>query len=234
MFVYSRFNVLSLFSISLLFISGGFLISCNHDDDNDNRKVETKEMRGYFFTLEGDTQPEDKSKAVTCDSEDVTLKFEYLDKDDKSKGARVSGSSVTDTNKFLQEGFLIKTKDEKNTLYSLTFSYVTFDESTDSFTSPGFYDLFDIIEPGGEDKQKEEYVGAWGGRPNNYDYVLWVGCSYIMLPKADAEKLDIDLSGTSSEKVQECKTKIPYFSTKTFCLALNLDGEFESYNLVSE
>ena len=268
MFVYSRFNVLSLFTISLLFIGGVFLISCNDDDDtpmpecgiedqtrNDMGEcecpegqmpneagdmcvappqVETKEMRGYFFTLEGDTQPEDKSEAVTCDSEDITLEFEYLDKDDKSKGARVTGSSTTEQNRFIQEGFLIKDKEaEGREDYHLSFSYVTTDGANgESYSNPGIYNLINFEEPDGEE-QVEEYVGIWSGRPNKYDYVPWVGCSYIMMTKARAEKLNVELSGTNEDKVKECRTKIPYLGTKTFCLALTPDGTFEDYTFAS-
>ena len=234
MFVYSHFNVLSLFTISLLFISGGFLISCN--DDDDDRRIEKKEMVGYFFTLEGETEatPEDRLKVVTCDSEDITLEFEYLDKDDKSKGARVTGSSTTEQNRFIQEGFLIKDKEaEGREDYHLSFSYVTTDGANgESYLNPGIYDLINFQEPDGEE-QVEEYVGIWSGHPNKYHYVPWVGCSYIMMTKADAEKLDIDLSGTNEDKVKECRTKIPYLSTKTFCLALTPDGIFEYYIFAS-
>ena len=219
MFVYSRFNVLSFFTISLLFIGGGF---------STDAQEEIREMKGYFLTLQGDDgkTKEDVGKLLTCASEDITLNITYLDKNDHSKGAKVTGESTTIlNNSFLQKGFLAFTKKNGNIVAeSLALSYVTVDEENeDSYINAGSYDLFSFVEPGDE----KQYTGSWGGKPNRYDDALNVVCPYVLTKRdnhPDLDKMLKDEAIPNMVKAQECAKAFEYFRGAPLCVGSDIHG----------
>ena len=222
-------KVLISFTIAILFISGGFLISCN--DDEDTPKVETKDMKGYFFTLEGEEEKtgSEANELITCASEDITLNITYLDKDNKDKGANVTGTSTSSGKEFLQEGFIAPTKVMGNIRSEyLVLSYVTVDKTSNSYENTGIYEMNNDREPGGKDQQIEGYVGFWSGKPNGYDYVLDIRCPYVLTTPGDNPDLDKiveDQNVPNMTKIEECTKAFEHFKTRAICFGYDVNGK---------